>query len=218
MATSAHGAAPPARGPASFPHHPSGSAPSPGLPLLTAQSGIYYAHQLAPDSAELNTADCVEIDGPLDAGLFVEALRRAVGEAGALALRVSESDGVPVQRIAPGGEPLVHCLELTEDRAGAWMREDLARPVDLGADGALMTQALIRVGEGRHRWYQRVHHIAVDAYALSLVRQRVAELYRALVAGFPLPEGRFAPLSELTAQEAAYLAGEEYAADRVFWA
>ncbi|MFK0146612.1 amino acid adenylation domain-containing protein [Streptomyces griseus] len=196
----------------------SDGAPSPGLPLLTAQSGIYYAHQLAPDSAELNTADCVEIDGPLDAGLFVEALRRTVGEAETLALRVSESDGVPVQRITPGGEPLVHRLELTEDRAGAWMREDLARPVDLGADGALMTQALIRVGEGRHRWYQRVHHIAVDAYALSLVRQRVAELYRALVAGFPLPEGRFAPLSELTAQEAAYLAGEEYAADRAFWA
>ncbi|SCE56266.1 amino acid adenylation domain-containing protein, partial [Streptomyces sp. OspMP-M43] len=196
----------------------SGSAPSPGLPLLTAQSGIYYAHQLAPDSAELNTADCVEIDGPLDAGLFVEALRRAVGEAETLALRVSESDGVPVQRITPGGEPLVHRLELTEDRAGAWMREDLARPVDLGADGALMTQALIRVGEGRHRWYQRVHHIAVDAYALSLVRQRVAELYRALVAGLPLPEGRFAPLSALTAQEAAYLAGEEYTADRAFWA
>ncbi|MFJ9886917.1 amino acid adenylation domain-containing protein [Streptomyces sp. NPDC091287] len=196
----------------------SGGAPSPGLPLLTAQSGIYYAHRLAPRGTELNTADCVEIDGPLDADLFVEALGRTVGEAETLALRVSEADGVPVQRIAPAARPVVHRLELTEDRAEAWMREDLARPVDLAADGALMTQALIRVGEGRHRWYQRVHHIAVDAYALSLIGQRVAELYRALVAGQPLPEGRFAPLSELTEQEAAYLAGEEYAADRAFWA
>ncbi|MGW7090828.1 amino acid adenylation domain-containing protein [Streptomyces sp. NPDC054874] len=196
----------------------SGGAPSPGLPLLTAQSGIYYAHRLAPRGTELNTADCVEIDGPLDADLFVEALGRTVGEAETLALRVSEADGVPVQRIAPAARPVVHRLELTEDRAEAWMREDLARPVDLAADGALMTQALIRVGEGRHRWYQRVHHIAVDAYALSLIGQRVAELYRALAAGQPLPEGRFAPLSELTEQEASYLAGEEYAADRAFWA
>ncbi|MFJ6615805.1 amino acid adenylation domain-containing protein [Streptomyces sp. NPDC091289] len=195
----------------------SGGAPSPGLPLLTAQSGIYYAHQLAPLGTELNTADCVEIDGPLDADLFVEALRRAVGEAETLALRVSEADGVPVQRVVPAAEPVVHRLELTEDRAEAWMREDLARPVDLAADGALMTQALIRVGEGRHRWYQRVHHIAVDAYALALVGQRVAELYRALVAGQPLPGSRFAPLSELTGEETAYLAGEEYAADRAFW-
>ncbi|MFH9138192.1 amino acid adenylation domain-containing protein [Streptomyces sp. NPDC017524] len=196
----------------------SGGAPSPGLPLLTAQSGIYYAHQLAPLGTELNTADCVEIDGPLDEDLFVEALRWTVGEAETLALRVSEADGVPVQRVAPAARPVVRRMELTEDRAEAWMREDLARPVDLAADGALMTQALIRIGEGRHRWYQRVHHIAVDAYALSLIGQRVAELYRALVAGHPLPESRFAPLSELTEQEAAYLAGEEYAADRAFWA
>lgn len=159
----------------------------------------------------------MEIDGPLDADLFVEALGRTVGEADTLALRVSEADGVPVQRIVPAAQAVVHRLELTEERAEAWMREDLARPVDLAADGALMTQALIRVGEGRHRWYRRVHHIAVDAYALSLIGQRVAELYRALVAGQPLPEGRFAPLSELTEQESAYLAGEEYAADRAFW-
>ncbi|MFH9267811.1 amino acid adenylation domain-containing protein [Streptomyces sp. NPDC017546] len=197
--------------------HPDG-APSPGLPLLTAQSGIYYAHQLAPLGTELNTADCVEIDGPLDGDLFAEALRRTVGEAETLALRVYEADGVPVQRIAPAARPVVRRLELTEEQAEAWMREDLARPVDLSVDGALMTQALIRIGEGRHLWYQRVHHIAVDAYALSLIGQRVAELYRALVAGQPLPESRFAPLSELTEQEAAYLAGEEYTADRVFWA
>ncbi|MBM7055144.1 condensation domain-containing protein, partial [Streptomyces durocortorensis] len=195
----------------------SGGAPAPGLPLLTAQSGIYYAHQLAPLGTELNTADCVEIDGPLDTDLFVAALRRTVAEAETLAVRVSEEDGVPVQRIAPAAEPVVHRQELTEARAEEWMREDLARPVDLAADGSLMTQALIRVGEGRHLWYQRVHHIAVDAYALSLIGQRVAELYRALVAGEPLPEGRFAPLSELAEQEAAYLAGEEYAADRAFW-
>ncbi|MDW4897352.1 amino acid adenylation domain-containing protein [Streptomyces californicus] len=191
-------------------------APSPDIPLLSAQSGIYYAHQLAPRSTVLNTADLVEIDGPLDADLFTAALRRAVAEAETLAVRVSERDGVPVQRVVPA-EPVVHRLESTEAEAEAWMRQDLARPVDLAADGALMTQALFRIGEERHLWYQRVHHIAVDAYALSLIGQRVAELYRALAAGEPLPEGRFAPLSELTGQEATYLAGEEYTADRAFW-
>ncbi|MFI1783053.1 amino acid adenylation domain-containing protein [Streptomyces rubiginosohelvolus] len=195
----------------------SGGAPSPGLPLLTAQSGIYYAHQLAPLGTEFNTADCVEIDGPLYPDLFVAALRQAVGEAETLALRVTETDGLPVQRIVPAAEPVVHRLEMTEAEAEAWMREDLDRPVDLAADGSLMTQALIRVGKRRHRWYQRVHHIAVDAYALSLIGQRVAELYRALVAEEPLPESRFAPLSELAEDEGSYLAGEEYAADRAFW-
>ncbi|MET8498561.1 amino acid adenylation domain-containing protein [Streptomyces microflavus] len=196
--------------------HP-GSPPSRALPLLTAQSGIYYAHQLAPLGTELNTADCVEIDGPLDGDLFTEALGRAVGEAETLAVRLTEADGTPVQHVTHA-EPRLHRLELTEEQAEAWMREDLARPVDLASADGLMTQALIRVGEGRHWWYQRVHHIAVDAYALSLIGRRVAELYSAAVAEEPAPESRFAPLSELTDAEAAYLSGEEYAEDRVFWA
>ncbi|MET8058570.1 amino acid adenylation domain-containing protein [Streptomyces microflavus] len=196
--------------------HP-GSLPSRALPLLTAQSGIYYAHQLAPLGTELNTADCVEIDGPLDGDLFTEALGRAVGEAETLAVRLTEADGTPVQHVTDT-EPRLHRLELTEEQAEAWMREDLARPVDLASADGLMTQALIRVGEGRHWWYQRVHHIAVDAYALSLIGRRVAELYSAAVAEEPAPEGRFAPLSELTDAEAAYLSGEEYAEDRAFWA
>ncbi|MFD8057786.1 amino acid adenylation domain-containing protein [Streptomyces cyaneofuscatus] len=196
--------------------HP-GGPPSRALPLLTAQSGIYYAHQLALSGTELNTADCVEIDGPLDGDLFTEALGRAVGEADTLAVRVSETDGTPVQHVVHG-EVVVHRLELTPEQAEAWMREDLARPVDLASADGLMTQALIRVGEGRHWWYQRVHHIAVDAYALSLIGRRVAELHSAAVADKPAPEGRFAPLSELTDDEAAYLAGAEYAEDRAFWA
>ncbi|MET8343434.1 amino acid adenylation domain-containing protein [Streptomyces microflavus] len=196
--------------------HP-GSPPSRALPLLTAQSGIYYAHQLAPLGTELNTADCVEIDGPLDGDLFTEALGRAVGEAETLAVRLTEADGTPVQHVTDT-ELRLHQLELTEEQAEAWMREDLARPVDLASADGLMTQALIRVGEGRHWWYQRVHHIAVDAYALSLIGRRVAELYSAAVAEEPAPEGRFAPLSELTDAEAAYLSGEEYAEDRAFWA
>ncbi|WP_411082884.1 amino acid adenylation domain-containing protein [Streptomyces sp. cmx-18-6] len=197
---------------------PSPPSPSPGLPLLAAQSGIYYAHQLSPLGTEFNTADCVEIDGPLDGGLFAEALVRTVGEAETLALRLSDADGAPVQYVTDAADPVVHRLDLTEEQAEAWMREDLARPVDLAAAGALMTQALIRVGEGRHWWYQRVHHIAVDAYALSLIGRRVAELYSAAVADEPAPGGRFAPLSELTGDEAAYLAGEEYDRDRAFWA
>ncbi|WP_432150202.1 amino acid adenylation domain-containing protein [Streptomyces sp. bgisy029] len=196
--------------------HP-GGPPSRALPLLTAQAGIYYAHQLAPLGTELNTADCVEIEGPLDGDLFTEALARAVGEADTLAVRVSEADGTPVQHVVRG-EVVVQRLEMTPDQAEAWMREDLARPVDLASAEGLMTQALIRVGADRHWWYQRVHHIAVDAYALSLMGRRVAELYSAAVAEEPAPEGRFAPLSELTDDETAYLSGEEYAADRAFWA
>ena len=197
-----------------------------GFPLLTSQTGIHYAQQLAPASAAFQTADRVEIAGPLDEELFVRAVRRTVAEADTLRLRVraGAGEGEPAQEVVPPGEAWgPHLLDLRaapdpEGEAEAWMRDDLAAPAQLDLAPALMTQALIRVADDRYWWYQRVHHIAVDAYALRLLGTRVAEVYTALVAQEPPPEGAFAPLAELVAEERAYLDGEQHTADRAFWA
>ncbi|MFE0173786.1 amino acid adenylation domain-containing protein [Streptomyces sp. NPDC059002] len=198
------------------------------LPLLTAQAGILYAQQLAPESTALNTADRVEIQGPLDDALFETALHRTVAEAQTLALRVTEdADGDPWQTVDPAAAPVrLHRIDLRaetdpEAAADAWMRADLDRPVDLTGDaaaGGLVTQALFRVADDRHWWYQRVHHFAVDAYALQLIGARVAELYTALAAQQEPPAQQFAPMAELTGEETRYLGSEQYATDRAFWA
>ncbi|KAA6213432.1 non-ribosomal peptide synthetase [Streptomyces albofaciens JCM 4342] len=202
-----------------------GSAGPEEFPLLAAQAGIHYASQLNPKSPALNTADVVEIRGPLDEALFARALLRTVTEAETLRVCVRETDGVPAQHIAPPApDRLLHRADLrggdrpAEDTAREWMHADLTRAADLGEAGQLMTQALFRVADDRYWWYQRVHHIAVDAYALQLVGQRVAEVYTALAAGQEPAATRFAPLRDLVADERQYLDGEQYTADREFWA
>ncbi|MER7703653.1 amino acid adenylation domain-containing protein [Kitasatospora sp. NPDC097605] len=193
------------------------------VPLLATQAAIWYAQALDPDSPVYNTGDAVEITGSLDAALFETALRRAVDEADALSAVVVARGGgeAPHQRLTPGrGWPLHH-LDLRADAdpeatAEAWMRADLARPVDL-AEGPLFTQALIRLTDERHWWYQRVHHLAVDAYALTLLTGRVAELYTALTTGTRPSDRTFATPAEVAAEEAAYRAGQEHTADREFW-
>ncbi|MFF3533370.1 amino acid adenylation domain-containing protein [Streptomyces sp. NPDC002466] len=190
------------------------------FPLLTAQSGIHYAQQLAPGGTEFHTADVVEIDGALDEERFERALRRTVAEADTLRLRITEADGTPAQYPDPAHTLRLHRIDLRdheapEEEAGRRIAADLSRPADLDAPDGLMTQALLRVGDTSYRWYQRVHHVAVDAYALTLIGNRVAELYAA--GEQEAPECRFAPLRELVAEEQAYLAGEQYAADREFW-
>ncbi|MFJ4096484.1 amino acid adenylation domain-containing protein [Kitasatospora sp. NPDC089913] len=203
------------------------------VPLLATQAAIWYAQALDPDSPVYNTGDAVEITGPLDAGLFESALRRTVDEADALSAVVvaqdpadpegtgADADPAPRQRLLPGRPWTLHHLDLSaeadpEAAAEAWMRADLARPVDL-AEGPLFTQALVRLAEDRHWWYQRVHHLAVDAYALTLLTGRVAELYTALAAGTRPSDRTFATPAEVAAEEAAYRAGAEHAADRAFW-
>ncbi|MFI9629020.1 amino acid adenylation domain-containing protein [Streptomyces sp. NPDC052042] len=190
------------------------------FPLLSAQSGIHYAQQLAPGGTEFHAADIVEIDGALDEDRFERALRRTVAEAETLRLRFTEADGTPAQYADPD-----HVFRLSRadlrgfaapaEEAERRIREDLSRPADLAAEDGLMGQALLRVGDTRYWWYQRVHHIAVDAYALNLIGRRVAELYTA--GGGTAPGSRFAPLRELVDEEREYLAGEQYAVDREFW-
>ncbi|MBQ0827118.1 amino acid adenylation domain-containing protein [Streptomyces tagetis] len=190
------------------------------IPLLTAQSGIHYARQLAPHSTEFHTADVVEITGPLDEDRFERALRRTVAEAETLRLRFAEEDGTPVQYADPDAPFTLRRVDLRqcgspEGDAERWVRADLTRPADPATRDGLMRQALLRVGEERYQWYQRVHHIAVDAYALTLLGRRVAELYTA--GDGPAPASRFAPLAEVVAEEREYLAGEQYGRDREFW-
>ncbi|WP_335932749.1 amino acid adenylation domain-containing protein [Streptomyces sp. PTD5-9] len=190
------------------------------FPLLTAQSGIHYAQQLAPGGTEFHTADVVEIDGALDEDRFERALRRTVEEAETLRLRFTEEDGTPVQHVAPGAGVTLHRIDLRGSgdprrEAERRIRADLSRPAGLRAADGLMGQALLRVGHTAYWWYQRVHHIAVDAYALTLIGRRVAELYTA--DGRTAPECRFAPLHRLVEEEREYLASEQYAVDRAFW-
>lgn len=200
----------------------------PPTPLLAAQAGILYAQALAPADPGYNTGDRVEIRGPLDPDLFERALRQAVGEAETLRLLVATSpDGTPVQRVpadrehSPGTPYPLHRLDLRaaadpRAEAEAWMRADLARPVDLAA-GPLVTHALIRIADDCHWWYQRVHHIAVDAYALTLIGRRVADLHTALAAHAEPAPNPFGTLRELVAEEADYRSGDAYDTDRAFW-
>ncbi|MEU3751624.1 amino acid adenylation domain-containing protein [Streptomyces olivoreticuli] len=202
-------------------HHQAEPFPA-ALPLLAAQAGILYAQELDPGNPVYNTGDCVEIDGRLDEDLFERALRHTTAEAETLSLLAVAGDAgaAPTQRVAPA-EPTLHRIDLRTAadpgaEADAWMRADLDRPVDL-TEGPLVTQALLRVADDRYRWYQRVHHFAVDAYALTLVGRRVAEVYTALAAGREPSANPFGTLRELVDEEAAYRTGEHLAADRDFW-
>ncbi|MEV2216025.1 amino acid adenylation domain-containing protein [Streptomyces sp. NPDC050997] len=187
------------------------------LPLTAAQSGMWYAQALDPLSPAQNTAECLEIDGPLDPHLFAEALRRVTAEAQALRVRVEDTPDGPRQDIRDTVElPLTVRETTTTAEAEEWMRADLAEPRDLAA-GPLFGHALFRVGEERWLWYQRIHHLVMDGYGYSLLVRRTAEVYTALVRGEEPAPRTFGLLADLVAEDAEYRASESFAADRAHW-
>ncbi|MFY0566288.1 myxochelin non-ribosomal peptide synthetase MxcG [Archangium lansingense] len=189
-------------------------------PLSAAQHGIWLGQQFDLASPVYNAGECIEIRGPVDPALFEAAVRQAVGEAEALHSRfVSEGEG-PGQFLAPRQDWTLHVADLSGtqepwDAAQAWMREDLARPVDLRR-GPLFAEALFKAAPDRFFWYQRAHHIALDGFGFSLMARRVAELYTALAAGRPTTGG-FGSLRAVLEEDAAYRAGPQFALDRTFW-
>ncbi|MEU5832868.1 amino acid adenylation domain-containing protein [Streptomyces diacarni] len=192
------------------------------LPLTAAQEGMFYAQALDPLSPAQNTAECLVLDGPLDPEAFAAALRRVAGEADALRVRVQDTEQGPRQQVRASVEPPLTVRDLrpageeAERRAQEWMRADLATPCDLARDPAFR-HALLRVGDRRWLWYQRVHHLVIDGFGHALLVRRTAEVYSALVGGEEPGPRTFRPLADLVAEDAAYRASEEYARDRAHW-
>lgn len=214
------------------------------LPLSGAQAGVWYAQQLDPANPIYLTGEYVDIRGPVDPVLLERAVRDVVARADGLHARFIADPAGPRQVVQVAADWPMTVVDVSADAdayaaALRWMGADLRRPVDL-CTGPLFGQALLRLSADRYLWFQRVHHIAVDAFGLSLLARRVAERYTALLATAlftagpggsgpdrpgpdgPGPDGPgqfsgFGSLADLLAEEAAYRGSARYAEDRRFW-
>ncbi len=210
------------------------------LPLTGAQTGIWLAQQIEPDSPAYNIGCYVELsrpsgpdglplpDGP-DVPRLAAAVRRAVREAESLHVVFGEAEDRPVQTLHRPEDRSPDVLDLTgeadpEAAARAWMDADLARVADL-ARGPLFTHALLRVGPHRVWWYHRYHHLLTDGYGILQIIYRVAELYGAAAdapgtadaSGTADPLTRDWSLRSLVSGDADYRGSARHAADRDFW-
>jgi hypothetical protein len=160
-------------------------------PSTAAQAGIWAGQRLDPTNPAYSAAEYVVLRGALDTGAFEAALRRTVAEAPALHARFPDQDTQVIAEVDDWPLATPRCADLAD--AAAWMRADLAAPVD-PRTGPLFANALIACGPETHLWYQRIHHIAADGYAFAMLGRRVAEHYTAQVTGADPGRGRFAAL------------------------
>ncbi|SEF72071.1 non-ribosomal peptide synthetase [Paenibacillus sp. UNC499MF] len=191
------------------------------LPLSGAQQGIWYAHHMDVNRSVYNTAEWLEIRGDMNEEFLEKAIRLTVREAKWLHARFGQDGEEPWQEL--GSETDWTLLKMDVSRmenplaeAEAWMRHDLQKPVEL-TEGPLFTQALIRLGSDRWCWYQRIHHILIDAYGYALLHRRAAQVYTALAGGVPVPPVNFGSPGLVLREEEAYRASEQLGRDRAFW-
>ncbi|MET9675453.1 amino acid adenylation domain-containing protein [Streptomyces sp. NPDC006482] len=193
------------------------------LPLSVAQRDIWTAHLLDPTGIKYNVGECREIQGPVDPELMAAAWRRLVDESDFLRVQRFEDDGEQVWQLldADAGERTLAFTDLSgavDPEGAAWDLIDalISAPFDLTGEAPVRC-ALIKLAEDRFFYFYGFHHLVVDGVGVSMALARLVELYERAVAGEPWGDTPFGTLAELLAEDAAYRASEEAAADRAAW-
>ncbi|GAX51781.1 amino acid adenylation domain-containing protein [Streptomyces olivochromogenes] len=195
-----------------------------GLPLTAGQKDIWFDAKLSGGGATYNTAIYWDIRGPLDQGVFRDALARLAEESECLRARFTERDGEPRQFV----EPLTALPLTVTDVSGSpdpaavaqeAIRADLrvAFTLDEGPYRPLFRLSVFTLGPERTFFCLLNHHLVSDGFSYVIYWQRLSEIYEAMLAGTSPDEGRFLPLSTLIDAETAYTASAKAERDAAYW-
>lgn len=179
--------------------------------LTVAQTAIWLDQQLFGGMPIYNTGQALTIHGRLRADLFETALRETIAESAAL-------------QLAPGRGPIGPALQHHDLRqapdphaaAEQWMRTEMDVPFSLDEE-ALYRFALLRIADDLTIWFQKYHHIIIDATGRWLLSARTATRYRALRLGQTAPELQAATLGDVMNEELHYDQSADHARDRHYW-
>ena len=193
-------------------------------PLSIAQTAIWIAHSLDPDSPAYNIGEYLEILGAVDLSLFESAVKGALTNTDSLHLRFLETDDGPHQFLETPDVRSLQYLQYIDvsgspdprATAGAWMRDEMARAVDL-TRGPLSCFGLLRLSTASYLYFHRFHHIVMDGASIHVFAQRVARLYSCLAAGRPADMADTGSVFDLLDHEASYRLTERLLRDRDYW-
>ncbi|MFC9930702.1 amino acid adenylation domain-containing protein [Streptomyces sp. NPDC127190] len=154
-----------------------GNAQVQRLPLTHGQEQLWFLDRLHPHQPVYNVPLALRVRGPLDPARLRAAADRVVARHEALRVSFPETDGGPVQLLAPPAP-----AHWEEKDAGAGELDHLlaaeaARPFSLRA-GPLHRFLLLRLGPHDHVLSLVFHHIVVDGTSLGLVVSDLLAFYR----------------------------------------
>ncbi|HEX6292495.1 MAG TPA: amino acid adenylation domain-containing protein [Herpetosiphonaceae bacterium] len=170
------------------------------LPLSFSQERLWFLHQLTPSSPLYNIPSAVRLTGQLDRVALQRSFDTLVERHEVLRTTFPDTDGRPVQVIAPPTPVVIAFVDLRGlpvDEREAAAREraqaEAQTPFDL-ALSPLLRVTLLQLDEGDHVVLFTLHHIISDGWSSGILIRELALLYMAYV------EDRPAPLADLPIQ------------------
>jgi amino acid adenylation domain-containing protein len=190
------------------------------FPLSYGQRGLWFLHQLDPESAAYHVCYSSRIRSPLNVAAFRRAWQTLFDRHSGLRTTFEERDGVLIQRVgATLGAPLdlIDASSWSEAELHERVEAEARRPFDLER-GPLVRMHLFARKPADHVLLLAVHHIIGDFWSLIVVVEEMLTLYQAECDGRPV---ELAPLakqySDFVAWQSELLAGPQGAGLWNYW-
>ena len=158
------------------------------VPLSYAQQRIWFMNQFDGGSHFYNMHRTWRIRGKVNTRALESAFVEIVNRHEALRTIFIESDGALHQSVRPPGKFQLNLFNTNDNGndLALQMRREIEKPIDLTRD-LLIRPALFTCPDGSHVLLIIVHHIASDAWSMSVLSDELGRLYNAIV-GRRLPD------------------------------
>jgi hypothetical protein len=166
-----------------------------------------------------NIGGYLRIDGPLDLTVFEQALNQVLQENDALRILLHQGETLPVQEFVENVHVSVdyHDFSAQENvHTVAWMKQEFAKPFQL-YEKLLCQFALCKISAQCYYWFQKYHHLIVDQRAISIIVQRVAEIYNGLVTGKSVENPNSYTYLAFVEHDQAYLKSQTFVQHEQYW-
>ena len=152
-----------------------------GSDLTQSQLLFWTGQKLSPEAPLYNMVLTFEIQGAIDVSCFQLAFRHLVDQSDALRTVFVEDRGLPRQKVLSSHNFGLEVLDWSEGGAPpadaeAWFSERNGTKFDLSKK--LFDSVLIKKSDSQWIWYLNQHHLITDAWAVSVLYRRMADLYQ----------------------------------------
>ena len=166
------------------------------FPTSYTQEGVWFLHQMEPESAAYNLQVAIRKEGRVDVESIQQSLNMIVQRHEVLRTSFRVIEEQPMQVIASSlflPLPVADLRIFPEDERKAMVlqlaREELRQPFDL-VQGSLIRAKLFWLCEDEYLLLLTMHHIVSDGWSMDVLFQELVTLYEAFSSGQPasLPE------------------------------
>ncbi|MEH2284995.1 MAG: amino acid adenylation domain-containing protein [Nostoc sp.] len=191
--------------------------------LSINQREIYIDQMMWSEGSHLNIGAIVTVQGTFDVEVLNYAINKVIRCHPGLRTRIYESEGKPLQTIAPHQDAKVSLVDFSshEDSEGGaedYINRQFAIPFSFGENSPLVEFQLIRINSQKHIVFGKYHHAITDGWGTSIFFREFIRTYNQIInKGTDNQIERDWSLIEYLQEESEYLESKNFQRDREYW-